>query len=1123
MKKMHDRFTMPISKIILRKMKLTLILVAFSIVNCLASAYSQKVTLSLNNVKFSEAIHEISRQTKLDFAYSKEIVDMNRTVSISAENADLKTVLDRLLDGTHLMHVEINDKVYFGSKEFESVIKSTLLQQEQKITGTIIDASTGESIVGVNIVVEGTRIGVISNANGKFEIKVPNANSVLVFSFIGYNSVRIPLNGKTTIDVKMTPDIRKLDEVVVVGYGTQKKREVISAISTIDVSSTKDIQSSNVTQLIEGQAPGVTAKQTTGAPGKEFEVTIRGLTSLGAGSQPLYVIDGFPVGTSVGQNLNSDDIATITILKDAASTSIYGARGSNGVVLITTKTAKAGQTNISFTASTGFQNIPDSRKLKVLNGVQFAQFEQDIFMDKIRYFQNREPSLAEVPLAFRYPSQVKTSTNWFDAILNKNAPFQDYNVTLSNGKGDFHSLVSLGYKGQEGAIINTNYKNYSVRANVDGKVNNFIKMGLNLNGSYSEQNLASTEGRGSILGSALLMDPTAPIYNADGSYNSYIGGRNGVFGWGNPVQTLNEETDNRGIYDVISNGYLEFSFLKNFKFKSVGNVHFIGDNTKQYYPSDLSYQNSPAPNDASEEDDAFRTINLSADQLLTYSNVFGDHHLDVLLGYTAQKETVNRLWGTGNTYPNDLTPYLSSAAIKSSGSDKYGWTMDAFFGRVNYAFKDRYLFSGTLRREGSSRFGANTKYGNFPAASVGWRISDEPFMPKLFWLNDLKVWSSYGITGNNNIGNYSSLAFMGNSNYIFGGNFASGNIVNSITNANLKWEKSGQFDLGLNVSVFKNRLTLTAGYYNKITSDMLLSEDLPAISGFGSTLTNLGKVQNNGLEFAVNYQTKINEVGIHGNFNISFNHNKVLAINGVDQEIWQGTGSDFYSDYNVSKIGQPIGMIYGFKVLGIFQNQAEIDKSPKQDGAIPGVYKYYDANKDGVISYNTTDMVQIGNPWPKGTWGLTIGGDYKHFDLNVLLTGAYGYDIYDQLESSTMNMDGVFNTLTESITRWRSATNPGAGVQATSNTWKWEREANSRYVFSGTHMWIKSVSLGYTLPKSKFYHGVRVFVSADNLLLFTKYPGYNPDVNSVGGTRPGYDDASYPISRNFTFGMNITF
>ncbi len=1001
-----------------------------------------------------------------------------------------------------------------------SIASTAGIYAQRTVTGTVADKN-GDPIPGVNVIVTGTTLGTITDITGKYSIEVPQGAKSLTFSFIGMDPQEITIGTLTQINVTMAESAIGLEEVVVIGYGSQRKRDVISAISTIDVSKTRDIPISNVTQLLEGQAPGVSAKQTTGAPGKEFEVTIRGLGSLGAGSEPLYVIDGFPVGTSVGQNLNPNDIATLAILKDAVSTAIYGARGSNGVVLITTKNAKAGETNLSFTASYGIQNIPDSRKTKVLNGVQFAQFEKDIFMDKIRYFQNREPSIEEVPLAFRYPEQTKYSTNWFDAILNKNAPTQNYNVTLSEGKGNIHSLVSLGYVGQDGALINTNYKNYSVRANVDGKVNDFITMGLNINGSYSVQNTANTEGRDNTLGSTLLMDPRDPIYNADGSYNNYIGGQNGIFGFPNPVQSLKESLRRRGISDVLSNVFLEFTFLKNFKFKTVGNARLIDNIYKEFIPSDLAGEQAPPPRDASEYDEAFRTINLSADQLLTYNNTFGEHHLNVLLGFTAQSEIVKGLSGSGNQYPNDLTPFLNAATLKSAGSTEYGWGMEAYFTRINYSFKDRYLLSGTYRREGSSRFGALNKYGNFPAASVGWRISEEPFMPKSSWLNDLKVRASYGSTGNNNIGNYSSLAFMNPTNYIFGNNFASGQIVGSITNPVLGWEKSNQLDFGLDLTAFNNKLTFTVDYYNKITSDMLLPLELPSIAGFTSTLTNIGKVQNNGLEFAVSYKTKINEIGIHSNFNISFNRNKVLAIRGVNDEIWNG---DMYSDYNVAKVGQPIGMIYGFKVLGIFQNQAEIDKSPKQDGAIPGVYKYLDANGDGVISYDTKDMVPIGNPWPKATWGFTVGGDFKNFDLNILLTGAQGYDICNQMEKSTMNMDGVFNVLTESMNRWRSEQNPGDGVQGTTNTWKWERETNSRYIYSGSHMWIKNISLGYTLPKSTLhFSSVRAYLSVDNLFLFTSYPGNNPDVNNYGGIRPGFDDSSYPISRDFTVGMNITF
>ncbi len=994
-----------------------------------------------------------------------------------------------------------------------------IFAQTKTVTGIVKDEK-GQPLPGVSVNVKGSRGGTATDIDGKFTIHT-NDGTTVVFTYVGFGKKEVLIGHNSNLDIRLNPQKEELGEVVVIGYGSQRKRDVTGAVSAIDVSRLKDVPATNVTRLLAGQAPGVTVKQTTGSPGREFEVTIRGLGSLGAGSEPLYVIDGFPVGTSVGQSLNPNDIETISILKDAVSTAIYGARGSNGVVLVTTKSAKAGKTNLSVTANYGIQNIPDSRKTKVLNGPDFAQFKKDIFIDKIRYFQHREPTIDEVPLNFRYPEQTKSSTNWFDAILNQNASFQNYNITLSEGQGNIHSFVSVGYIGQEGALINTKYNSYSIRANIDGKVNKFINMGLNINGSYSKQNTANTEGRANLVGSTLLMDPREPVYNTDGSYNSYIGGHDGIFGFPNPVQSLKEITRNREISDVLSSGFLEFSFLKNFKFKSVVNARFINNTYKQFVPSSMAEVNAPPPRDASEYDDAFRSMNLSADQLLTYNNTFGDHRLNVLLGYTAQEEIVKGLSGSGRQFPNNLTPFLNAAILRSSGSTEYGWSMDAYFGRINYAFKDRYLLSATFRREGSSRFGAQNKFGNFPAVSAGWRISDEPFMPRFSWLNDLKVRASWGMTGNNNIGNYSSLSFLNSSNYILGNNLVSGQVVSSFANTELGWEKSSQSDIGLDLSAFNNKLTITAEYYKRITSDMLLPIQLPSISGFTSSLSNVGKVQNNGFEFAARYRTKINAVGFWSSFNISFNRNKVLEIRGKNDEIWNGS---YYGDYNVSKVGRPIGMIYGFKVLGIFNNQAEIDKSPKQDGAIPGVYKYYDGNGDGIISYDTKDMVEIGNPWPKYTWGLSFGGDYKNLDLSVLLTGAQGYDIFRQIESSTMNMDGVFNVLTASKDRWRSEQNPGSGRYATTNTWKWERESNSRYVYDGSHVWIKNVMLGYTLPKSKsLFNSVRFFLSADNLFLVTRYPGNNPEVNNNGGINPGLDDEAYPVSRTFSIGAKLTF
>ena len=1000
-------------------------------------------------------------------------------------------------------------------------IRSIAQTPATTISGLVRDEN-GTAMQGVNIIVKGSTKGVTSKADGRFSIPVFGGNATLVISYVGYATQELEAGTGKTVEVFMKRDVNALNDVIVIGYGSQRKKDVTGSVASIDLSVTKDVPVANPGRLLVGQAPGVTVKQSTGKPGGEFDINIRGLGSLGAGSQPLYVIDGFPIGNQLGQNINPNDIDNISILKDAVSTAIYGARGSNGVVLITTKSAKAGMTALNVNSSYGIQNIPSSRKVKMLNGRDFAQFKKDIFMDKIRYFEHREPSIDEVPMDFRYPEQTKISTNWFDAILHNNAPFQNYDVTLSQGTGNFHSLLSAGYMRQDGILVNTKFDNLSVRANIDGKVNDYINIGLKINGSYATNNLANaTEGRDNIVGSSLIMDPRAPVYNADGSYNSYIGGHDGIFGFPNPVQSLQQIKTRQQTGQLLSNGFVEISFLRNFKFKTSASALLNYLTYKQFVPSFMAGENAPPPRDASETDQSVNTINYSADQLLTYTNTFGKHRINLLLGYTAQQETTKSLNGGGTQYPNDLTPFLNSAALKTAGSSEYGWSMHAAFARINYAFSDRYLLSGTFRREGSSRFGEKNKYGNFPAFSAGWRVFNEKFMPRIPWLTDLKLRGSWGITGNNNIGNYSSLAFMSDNNYILGNNLARGQVVTSLANPSLGWERSKQLDLGMDITAFQDKLSFTVEYYNKITSDMLLPIQVPAISGFTTYLSNVGKVQNRGFEFAARYRTRFNNVGLWTNANVSINRNKVLEIRGNNDQILNG---DFYGGYNISRVGRPIGMLFGYKVLGIFNNQVEIDKSPKQDGAIPGVYKYYDADGNGTISYDTKDMVEIGNPWPKFTYGFTIGGEYKNFDWSILLNGAYGYDIYRVIEASTMNMDGVFNVLEVSKQRWRSEQNPGSGKYATTNTWKWERESNSRYVYSGSHLWVKNISLGYTLSRTKLpFKSMRVYLSADNLLLFTHYPGSNPDVNNRGGINPGLDDESYPLARTFTLGANFSF
>lgn len=1075
---------------------------------------NQKLDLSVKGKTLKEFFQAIESQTDFTFMYNN--INLEEKVSIDVKQTSLESVLERVLKPESLTFEVKNKQILIKSIQG----KQKASAQSKKISGKVSDSS-GEAIAGANVVEKGTTNGVITDMEGNFNLTI-DANAQLVISFIGYMPETVPVGNRTVVNVTLKDDTQALDEVVVVGYGTKRKSDITSAISVVDMDNIGDVPSVDASRLIMGQAPGVVVKQTAGTPGKEMDITIRGLGSLGASSAPLYVVDGFPLGTSGQQSLNPNDIESISILKDAASTSIYGARGSNGVILITTKGAKKGELKLTATASLGIQSIPDNRRVKMMNGQEFAQFKKESFMDKIRYFEKREPSLEEVPADFRYPEQTKHSTDWFDEIVNNNAMVQNYNITLSEGLGKIKSVLSLGYLKQDGAIIETNFERFSARANINGEVNNYISVGWNIAASRTNERLIGTDGRDAIIGMSLSADPREPVYNEDGSWNDYIGGENGVFGYPNPVMYLHQSENNQNINRILSNGYVEITFLKDFKFKPSVNVSLINLKRRDYRPSTLAGTNAPPPRNAAMTEWHQETVNYSADFLLSYAKQIKEHSINAMLGYTAQEENWEELKGDGSKFPNDEIRIFQNAESISMNSNKYSWSLLAYFARLDYNFKDKYLLSASVRREGSSRFGADNRWGNFPAVSVGWRVSEESFMPELSWLSNLKVRASYGVTGNNNIGNYSSLSGLNSSNYILGGGLAPGTVIGSFSNTLLGWERSNAMDVGLDVALFSNKLILTAEYYNKITNDMLLEKEIPIITGFGSTFTNTGKVRNRGVELALDYKTNVaKDLNLRGNFNIAFNRNKVLAIRGENDYI---ENFNFYNIYNRSVVGQPIGMLYGYKWLGIFSSEEEIARSPIQEGAVPGVFKYLDANKDGEVTYDREDMVEIGNPHPKFVWSLTLGADYKNFDLNILFTGAQKYDMIRNIETSTLNMDGVFNVLAEANNKWRSAENPGNGRVPTTNTWKWEREISSRYVYDASHAWLKSVSLGYTIPKKNaLLPGARFYLNAENLLLITSYPGSNPDVNRDGGINIGRDDEAYPVPRIFSIGTVITF
>ncbi|MEQ9437569.1 MAG: TonB-dependent receptor [Cyclobacteriaceae bacterium] len=1086
------------------------------------SVYDVQISLNRATYTLAEVIQEIEEKTEFLFTYDDSKVQLLSDLKLGKQAGSLGDILIELsrLEDIKFKRIGRNIHISRKRKAETSIMEQaaelkTLLIVEGKVTST----TDGGGLPGVNVLVKGSSTGTVTDIEGMYAINAPNADDTLIFSSIGFAIQEVPIDGRSVLDVALEEDVQSLSEVVVIGYGSMRKQDITNAVSVIDLDKIGERPASNMTSLLQGQAPGVVVKQNTGTPGEELEVNVRGISSLGAGSDPLYVIDGFAVGNSVGPFLNPSDIESITVLKDAASTAIYGARGSNGVVLITTKSAKSGEVNLSVNATYGVQNVPDYRRTKMMNGVEFAQFKKESFMDKIRYFEGREPSVEEVSLDYRYPEQTRYSTDWADEILNQNASFQKYNVTLGAGKGPVKSLLSVGYLNQEGAVIETGFERFNVRANLMGDINDYISVGWNIAGSFTDEQYAETAGRDAIMGQALWADPREPVYNEDGTFNDYIGGHDGVFGTSNPVQELMEMERNRNMTNVLTNGYVQLSFLKDFTFKSSINAGITNLKRKEFRPSYLAGRgfDNPPPREASLYELDSTLFNISLDQVLSYNKNLGEHHLSAMVGFSAQEETGKRIDATGNEFPDDVVRFLGAAARVDANSSEQSWSLLAYIARVNYSFRDKYLASATYRREGSSRFGANNKWGNFPAVSVGWRLSEETFMQDLSWIADLKLRGSWGVTGNNNIGNYTSLSTMNAANYILGNSFASGQVLGAFANADLGWEQSNQVNVGMDLALLENRLIFTAEYYKKITNDMLLPIEIPAISGFQTTFSNIGKVENKGIEFALGYRTSFGDLNVRADFNIAFNRNKVLEILGENDEIRNG---GFYSTYNVSVPGRPIGMLHGFQMIGIFNTDAEIDSAPTQDGAVPGVYRYADTNGDGVISYDTEDMVEIGNPHPDFVWGLTLGADYKRFDINVLVTGAENYELFRNIEATTMNMDGVFNILQSGVNRWRSAENPGDGVGATSNTWKWERESNSRYIYDGSHAWIRNVSLGYTFAG---FNNTRVFLSADNLLLISGYPGNNPDVNQRGGINPGVDDETYPVPTTYSLGAKINF
>ncbi len=994
--------------------------------------------------------------------------------------------------------------------------------QSNTVSGLVKDED-GAPLPGVNVLIKGTAIGTSTDADGKYSIVFQNENSIIIFSFIGYLSEEESVSGRSVIDITMVPDIQTLSEVVVVGYGQQNKKDITGSVTQIKAEEIADQPVAQFAQKLQGRIAGVQINQTTGIPGQGMTIRVRGSASVNAGNNPLFVVDGFPITGSIN-DINPDEIESISVLKDASASSLYGSRAASGVVLITTKRAAKGETKINFNAYVGVQSLPEKGKPDIMNAREFATFQKEYREDETRY---RGKPL-DIPDEYQNPEQYGRGTDWYD-VLTRNARIENYSIGLSADKDKFRTSVVMGYFNQDGVVINSNFKRISLRVNTDYTLHDRITIGLNLAPNITTNETPSTDGvlwDGGILQNAILTSPLALAENPDGTL-PLTATSPGLFPNPNWFRVARERKYKTKSLRTLANAYIDFEIVKDLHFKSSLNGEYGDSKMNFFIPSTSGFIFDPPPRKAQASITNDTYYSWLSENTLTYSKVLSnDHNFDALLAFTSQKYSLSSDFLSGTDFPSDQVQTINAAATKNGTSGITEWSLLSFVGRLNYNFRGKYLLSAAIRRDGSSRFGTNNRWGNFPSVSAGWIISDEDFMPDLKSISYLKLRASYGLTGNNNIGDYTYFAAVNSTNYVFNGALSNGRSVTTLGNNNLGWEKTSQLDIGADIGLLDDRISVTYDYFRKYTTDMLYQVAVPRASGFSSVFTNVGEFKFWGHEFAIRSKNTVSALKWTTDFNVTFLKNRVEKLGTENAPIG---GRDYP---HITQVGEQIGMFYGYVFDGVYRNQTEFDAAPKHATSEVGTVRYLDISgpnetPDGVI--DSFDKTIIGNPNPDFIWGLTNTLAYKNFDLNIVVSGSYGNEVLNQTLQYTQNLDAVFNVTKDVANRWRSEEQPGDGQHPStkSGTTELARNINSRYVTDGSFATIKNITLGYTIPfnSTKYIKSLRVFGSAQQVLVLTSYKYGNPEVSNHGANAltQGLDFTAYPIPRTFTLGINAGF
>ena len=987
---------------------------------------------------------------------------------------------------------------------------------ERTITGIVLDAETSEPLIGVTVRAPKSGSGVTTDLNGKFVVRVQPNDSTLSFSYIGYSPRHVNVVGKNRLNVSLSEMANTVGEVVAVGYGIQKKEDLTGAISVVDMKEVNKLSASTLSHALQGQVAGVDVTSFSGSPGSGISVRVRGIGTLND-SDPLFVVDGMMVGDI--NFLNTADIESVQVLKDASATAIYGSRGANGVIIITTKKGIAGKATINFSAYYGIQNVWKSSNM--CDGPTWGMLRNE--MSAGLGGGTRIEDTRTLP-----------TVDYFDAILHKDAPVKnaDFSVSGGNEKGTY--FLSLNGFSQDGIIKKTSFDRVTLRANGDFKANSWLTVGENIT-------LIRTNHRGGIendewtspIMTTYTRDPITPIRNEDGSFTK------STFSdiW-NPVATIEYNNPKNTVYRVLANVYGEISFLKHFKFRSAYSTEYANNEYSNYTPVYYVFAAQQNPNVNSLTNYTYSTYIRQFTNTLTFDKKIKEHAFSAMLGSETYAVTYKSLQATVKDIPSNdpNVMFIDNARTKDNAAAAKGITTEnkqaSGFARLNYNFLERYLLTFNVRMDGSSKFTRGHRWGVFPSVSAGWRVTEEPFMKNVKVLNNLKLrmgWGQIGNEGSVDAYSYATFASSG-SNYLFGGVFVPGFSFNSAGNTELKWEKTTTTNLGIDFALFNSKLSGTVEFFNKITSDMLMRVPVPGQTGMQEPpFQNAGKMRNRGLEISLQYKNYDHPVGYSVGANFTTIQNRVLDLGANNANI---DGASFMNTVHLTRttVGRPIAQFYGLKTDGLFQNWDEVHAQTAQKNVAPGDVRYKLVNKDNLFS--SENYTYLGSPLPKFSYSFNAAASYKGFDLSVALQGVYGNKIYNGPSTYTRSTQNLsYNYARDMIKRWR-----GEGTQTDA---RYPRlgglDANNsilqsdRYLEDGSYLRIKMVQLGYTLPVTLTtkigIKSVRIYINAQNLYTFTKYTGLDPEIGMKGGEDPldiGVDRGYYPMPRLYSIGVNVT-